>query len=169
MPLTPTKKAGRPAEVRYNHNHDPVTGRFVSSSGVSKRYSNGGAKTVDKSGKRDIMKIGIDNVTGETATIDKEKFTEYALNPQKQPDKAKAFKEALGYDLSNYQLLEKEIRKQFNKDKLIPKDENKQGKKYKLVMNIPGVNGKTAKVLTAWIDDVNDKKDFHLTTLYIDK
>lgn len=47
-----TKKAGRPAEVRYNHNHDPVTGRFVSSSGVSKRYSNGGAKTIDKSEKK---------------------------------------------------------------------------------------------------------------------
>ncbi|MGN1120692.1 MAG: DUF6883 domain-containing protein [Oscillospiraceae bacterium] len=166
--MTPTTKAGRPAELRYNHNHGE-DGRFVSASIVLKRFSNGGAKPVDKSGKRDIMKIGIDNVTGETATIDKDKFTEYALNPKKQPDKAKAFKDALGYDLSNYQLLEKEIRKQFNKDKLTLNGENKQGKKYEFVMNITGVNGKTAKVLTAWIDDVNDKKDFHLTTLHIDK
>lgn len=51
-----TKKAGRPAEVRYNHNHDPVTGRFVSAASVSKRYSNGGAKPIDKSEKSGIIK-----------------------------------------------------------------------------------------------------------------
>lgn len=47
-----TKKAGRPAEVRYNHNHDPVTGRFVSSSG--------GIKPIDKLMKSDIIKAGSD-------------------------------------------------------------------------------------------------------------
>ena len=52
-----TKKAGRPAEVRYNHNHDPVTGRFVSAASVSKRYSNGGAKPIDKSTEIDYNKI----------------------------------------------------------------------------------------------------------------
>ena len=54
MPLTPTKKAGRPAEVRYNHNHGE-DGRFVSAAGVSKRFSNGGAKPVDKSAESGII------------------------------------------------------------------------------------------------------------------
>lgn len=54
--MTPTTKAGRPAEVRYNHNHGE-DGRFVSAVGVSKRFSNGGAKPVDKSAEIDYNKI----------------------------------------------------------------------------------------------------------------
>ena len=68
MPLTPTKKAGRPAEVRYNNCHNPINGQFCSGdsdyggrksivSSVSKRYSNGGAKTIDKSTETDYNKI----------------------------------------------------------------------------------------------------------------
>lgn len=116
-----------------------------------------------------IKTVGINNVTGENATIDKRKFTEYALNPEKQPDKARAFETALGYNLNNYELLENQIRENFIRDKLIEKGHNLQGDKYELHYEITGVNGKTAKVLTAWLDDINDQKDFHLTSLYVDK
>ncbi len=121
----------------------------------------------ENSGK--IKTVGVNNVTGENATIDKRKFTEYALNPEKQPDKAKAFESALGYNLNNYDLLEEKIREDFDRKKLIGKGQNAQGDKYELHYEITGVNGKTAKVLTSWLDDVNDKKDFHLTSLYVDK
>lgn len=121
----------------------------------------------ENSGK--IKTVGVNNVTGENATIDKRKFTEYALNPEKQPDKAKAFESALGYNLNNYDLLEEKIREDFDRKKLIGKGQNTQGDKYELHYEITGVNGKTAKVLTSWLDDVNDKKDFHLTSLYVDK
>ena len=116
-----------------------------------------------------IKTVGIDNVTGKNAIIDKRKFTEYALNPEKQPDKAKAFESALGYNLNNYELLEEQIRENFVRDKLIKKGHNDQGDKYELHYEITGANGKTAKMLTAWLDDINDKKDFHLTSLYVDE
>ena len=116
-----------------------------------------------------IKTVGINNVTGESATIDERKFTEYALNPEKQPDKAKAFESALGYNLNNYDLLEKQLREGFDRKKLVEKGHNAQGNKYELLYKITGVNGKTAKVLTAWLDDLNDQKDFHLTSLYVDK
>lgn len=109
----------------------------------------------------------IDNVTGKTATIDKRKFTEYALNPEKQPDKARAFKEYLGYDLSNYDELEQQIRNTFDREKLQENGERAQGKLYKRLVELQGPNGKTANVMTSWIDDVNDKKDFHLTSIYV--
>ena len=46
-----------------------------------------------------IVKINIDKL-GE-AHIPTAKFTQYALNHDKSPDKATAFKNALGYDLDN--------------------------------------------------------------------
>ncbi|MCC8150715.1 MAG: hypothetical protein LIO96_04470 [Lachnospiraceae bacterium] len=39
----------------------------------------------------------------QNAVISKTKFTEYALNPKKDANKAQAFQEALGYNISNYQ------------------------------------------------------------------
>ena len=143
-------------ELRYNHNHDPKTGRFISGkSGLTNSHQSG--------------KIGAKNVTGKTATIDKRKFTEYALDPVNHPDKARAFKEALGFDKSNYQLLEKQIREKFDRNNLVYKMTNEQGDLYSLLLTIAGVNGKTAKVMTGWIDDKNDKRDFHLTSVYVDK
>lgn len=125
-------------------------------------------KVLTNNDNSDTMKIGIDNVTGETATIKDSKFTEYALNPEKQPGKAKGFKDVLGYDLSNYKSLEAQIREKFDRKDLKYKDDKEQGKLYELVQNITGPNGNTAKVLTGWIDDVKEYNDFHLTTVHLD-
>ena len=52
-----TKKVGRIAELRYNHNHDDK-GRFCSDkNNIYKRYSNGGKKPVDKTLNVDYNKI----------------------------------------------------------------------------------------------------------------
>ena len=44
------------------------------------------------------------------AIIPKEKFTQYALDPDKEPNKAEAFELALGYKLSNVDSLIANIR-----------------------------------------------------------
>lgn len=55
-----TKKVGRIAELRYNHHHDDK-GRFCSDpNNLYKRYSNGGAKPIDKSENSGIMKSSDD-------------------------------------------------------------------------------------------------------------
>ena len=60
----------------------------------------------------DVMPInGIISTDGEDmsllprhdeAVISVDKFTKYCLNPDAQPDKALAFHQALGYDVTNY-------------------------------------------------------------------
>ena len=130
-----------------------------------------GRRVFIKDGKSDgkslpKAKISAKNVTGKTAVIDKRKFTEYALDPEKQPDKAKAFKEALGFDKSNYQLLERQIREKFDREKLHLKCSDDYGDRYQLLYVVSGVNKKTAKVMTGWIDDGSE---FRLTSIYVDK
>ena len=100
------------------------------------------------------------------AKLNKEKFTEYALNPQKAPDKAKAFKEALGYDMDNFEDLMENIRSHIDESKFIEKGDNGHGMRYEYIMNLTGANGKRANVLTAWIQEGNEKR---LTSVYITK
>lgn len=157
-------RKGGNSDVDYIQN--PSTGRMEGSRPGGGSGGSGGGASNGGAGKK---KISIENVTGETAVIDKRKFTEYALNPEKQPDKAKAFKDALGYDLSNYQQLEQEIRNTFDREELQQSGELPQGKLYKRVQIMTGPNGKSARVLTSWIDDVNDKNDSHLTSVYVKK
>lgn len=158
-------RKGGNSDVDFIQN--PSAGRMEGSrpGGGGSSGSSGGGASNGGAGKK---KISIENVTGETAVIDKRKFTEYALNPEKQPDKAKAFKDALGYDLSNYSQLEAQIREKFNREKLKYKTDSGYGKKYEQQMILKGVNGKSAKAMTGWIDDVV-KNDFHLTSVYVDK
>lgn len=173
----PVDKSGMGGIIELRENkdpdyiQDPDTGKMEGSTsdGGDEGGSDSGGQESDssKSPKSEDKTVGIENVTGKTATIDERKFTEYALNPEKQPDKAKAFKEALGYDMTNYQELEKQIRDTFDRDKLQENGERAQGKLYKRLLKIEGPNGKTANVMTSWIDDVNDKNDFHLTSIYV--
>lgn len=114
----------------------------------------------------DKMKVALDIQF--FVKIPKEKFTQYALNPLKSPDKAKAFESALGYNLNNYQDLIDKIDSAFDKNKLKQKGDNGYGMRYEQIMDIQGPNGKTAKVLTAWIDNKNSG-DYRLVSAYIDK
>lgn len=102
------------------------------------------------------------------ANIPKDKFTKYALDPIKQPDKAKAFKVALGYTLDNYQDLIDNIQRNFNEDLLKLKAEDKFGKRFELVMCLKGPNGKDANVCTAWIKET-DNSELRLTSAYVTK
>lgn len=101
------------------------------------------------------------------AVIPKAKFTQYALNPDKDPNKAKAFEKALGYTIDNADDLIEQINKNLPNYEAVEKGNRGWGMTYEVVMNIVGPNGKTAKVLTAWIDDKNSG-EMRLTTVHVD-
>ena len=122
---------------------------------------------LENAGKSDIIKekdttkgIGIQYF----AKIPEAKFTAYALNPEKDPDKAKAFKEALGYDLSNYSELIQNINDHIDESKFVEKGDIGYGMRYEYIIELEGINGKKANVLTAWIQDEEDKR---MTSVYV--
>lgn len=99
--------------------------------------------------------------------IPKAKFTQYALNPDKDPDKAKAFEKALGYTMDNADALIEQINERLSEYEAVEKGDRGWGMAYEVIMDITGPNGKTAKVLTGWIDDKNNG-EMRLTTVHID-
>lgn len=121
-------------------------------------------KSIEKDLKPDIIKLP----RYTEAVIPKEKFVGYALNPQKDPNKARAFKEALGYTQENAEELIQQIREKLSEYKAEEKGDRGYGMTYEVIMDITGPNKKTAKVLTAWIDD-KDTGEMRLTTVHVDK
>ena len=130
---------------------------------VTEAKRRAGVKTIAKSGIPDIMKLP----RYENSVIPKAKFTEYALNPLKDPDKARAFKVALGYTTENADHLIEQIRSQLPLCRATEKGDRGYGMTYEVVMDITGPNGKSAKVLTAWIDDQSNG-EMRLTTVHVD-
>lgn len=104
----------------------------------------------------------------EEAYIPKEKFTEYALNPEKDYNKARAFELALGYTKENVDELIQQIYNRLSGCEAKEKPDNGWGKRYEVKMELTGPNGKSAKVITAWIDD-KDTGEMRLTSAYVDK
>ncbi|MCL1995203.1 MAG: hypothetical protein FWG63_03265 [Defluviitaleaceae bacterium] len=103
----------------------------------------------------------------EEAIIPIEKFTKYALEPAKDIDKAIAFEIALGYNLDNANELIENIRQNLPKYPAIERGDDGFGMRYQVIMNLTGINGKSANVLTGWIDDrVNGQ--MRLTTAHVD-
>ena len=121
-------------------------------------------KSIEKDLRSDIIKLP----RYTEAVIPKGKFVGYALNPQKDPNKARAFKEALGYTQENAEDLIQQIREELSKYRAVEKGDRGYGMTYEVVMDITGPNKKTAKVLTAWIDDKNNG-EMRLTTVHVDK
>lgn len=125
-----------------------------------REYKKISLNTSTKPNESDTMSIGIQFF----ASMPEEKFTEYALNAAKAPDKARAFKEALGYDVNNYKDLIENINNHIDETKFVPKNDAGYGMRYEYVVELKGPNGKTANVLTAWIQDGDDKR---LTSVYV--
>lgn len=122
-----------------------------------------GVKSIAKSTASGIMKLP----KYENSVIPRAKFTEYALNFAKDPNKAKAFEMALGYTTQNADHLIEQIRSNLPLYQAIEKGDRGYGMTYEVIMDITGPNGKTAKVLTAWIDD-RSKGEMRLTTVHVD-
>lgn len=96
----------------------------------------------------------------------KEKLTQYALNPLKDRHKAAAFHAALGYQLQDADALARNVAAHINNFKPIEKPDNGYGKRFQILMTLTGKNGKTAKVMTAWIED-KDTGIIRLTSIYV--
>lgn len=124
----------------------------------------GEGSTLKNSGDDSTIRVELANC-GE-AIIHKEKLTMYALNPDKAPDKAKAFELALGYTLDNVDDLLENVRANISKYEPIPKEDKGYGERYQVVLDLIGPNGKQAPVLTAWIKDKKSKK-IRLTSIYV--
>lgn len=98
--------------------------------------------------------------------VSSNKFTEYALNPEKAPDKAHVFESALGYNRSNCHKLIEDIESHADIHKMVEKGDRGYGMRYEQIMRLKGPNEKEANVLTAWIEDGDDLK---LTSVYVTK
>ena len=118
-----------------------------------------------------IIIVGCDAVNilpkTERVVIPVEKLVKYALNPMKDPNKARSFGLALGYDLFNADKLIDNIRVNLEKFPAKEKGDKGYGMLYEVVLTLTGENGKTANVLTAWIDDIY-KNEMRLVTIHID-
>ncbi|MDR0819825.1 MAG: hypothetical protein LBN43_09690 [Oscillospiraceae bacterium] len=102
------------------------------------------------------------------AIIPADKFTKYSLNPDKAPDKASAFRLALGYSIDNYNKLIENIYRNIPIFEATYKGNNKFGDLFEVIMNLTGENGKSANVVTAWIiDNYDADKIPRLTNAYI--
>ena len=130
-----------------------------------------GERGVDRAAVGGIMESGGGGMNvlprANKAVIPVEKFTKYSLDPNGDRNKAIAFERALGYNVDNADKLIEQIRANLEKFPAKEKGNKGFGDTYEVVMNITGPNGKTAKVLTGWIDDVLNG-EMRLTTAHID-
>ena len=115
------------------------------------------AQTVEKSGKSSIIEAG-------NFAIPMQKLVGYALDPQKAPDKAKAFELALGYTKDNAAELLQSIFDNADESRFVEKGDSGFGMRYEYIMELEGPNGKKARVVTAWIRE-NGK--LRLTSVYV--
>lgn len=101
------------------------------------------------------------------AVVPTSKLTSYALDEIKQSDKARAFREALGYTKANAQELLDNIKWNLPYFPAQKRGNNGYGERYEVIMTLKGPNEKTVKVLTGWIDDI-ETGEMRLTTIHID-
>ena len=98
--------------------------------------------------------------------IPAEKFINYALDPDKSRGKSVAFREALGYTKDNADMLMSNIRQNVSNFPAISKGDKGCGETFAVLMELTGANGKTANVMTSWLDD-NKTGKMRLTSAYI--
>ena len=120
---------------------------------------NGPPYPIDKSSESGKIENGSKSIT-----VSRNKFTGYALNPEKAPDKARVFESALGYNRTNCDQLIEDIETHADIEKMVEKGDNGYGMRYEQIIKLKGPNGNEANVLTAWIDDDGDLR---LTSVYV--
>lgn len=95
------------------------------------------------------------------AIFPRNKFKNYLLNPSKSNGKDKFFKE-LGYNMSNYERLEADIKKKLATNKALNYGKNKHGDiSYQVNMQL-GIN-KKQMVTTAWVVEKGSNKPRFVT------
>ena len=104
----------------------------------------------------------------EKAIIPIEKLSEYALHPVKSRGKHIVFERALGYNLSNAELLRENLKTNIKSFEANPTEDNGYGQKYEVVVSLKGENGNTAEVFTCWIVE-HGTEEPRLVTAYVMK
>ena len=102
------------------------------------------------------------------AVIPIEKFTKYSLNYERDFDKATAFNLELGYNIANVNKLIENIKNNLCNFECTEKGDIGYGMRYEVVMLLVGENRRSARVITAWIDDTKNY-EMRLTNAYVDK
>ena len=110
----------------------------------------------------------------EHAIIEDSKLVRYALNPHSErgQHKARVFAQALGFNLSNWELLKQAIVEALPTRPATVTSETAFGKKYEVIVSITGPNGRTVDVLTVWqFDRLPNGEQYaatpRLVTLYL--
>jgi hypothetical protein len=113
----------------------------------------------------------------QNAVIRREKLEKYCLNPEhvSRPhgrssgkDKARVFKAALGYEQTNWEQLKQRILEALPDAEATLRNEDEYGKRYNVTLSIPGPNGNTVPVLTAWIIRPGTDYPFFVTALCLE-
>lgn len=104
----------------------------------------------------------------EHAVMPEAKFTKYALDQARQPDKAKALELALGYTQKNHRELMENIQRNLSHFPAVYKGTDGYGDRYEIEMMLVGANGRVARLMTGWIID-KEKGETRLTSVYINK
>ena len=97
-----------------------------------------------------------------------EKFTCYALDPQKSCGKSAAFQKALGYNAQNAAMLAANILNNLERFPAEFMGDTGYGEKYAVLMELMGANGKKANVMTVWLDDKATGK-MRMVSAYVKK
>ena len=132
---------------------------------VSQKAVAANRNALTSAAKKNIINIMPD---ADNIVISPAKFTGYALNPDKDANKAKAFKDALGYTVGTADKLIDNIKSNIKKFDAVEKPYNGYGRRYEILMELTGLNGKKANVKTAWIKD-NKTGETRLTSAYVTK
>ena len=127
---------------------------------------------VDCGYEPDIMRLGGEGLNvlpkADEVVVPIEKFTRYALDPINSRGKWVTFQEALGYNKDNADLLVANIRQNVKNFPATVKGDKGYGETYAVLMKLTGANGKTANVMTAWLDD-KESGQMRLTSAYVKK
>ncbi len=91
-----------------------------------------------------------------------EKLTQYLLIPRRRNDKSRWLAQA-GYTIKNWQLLEKDLRKQILSLVAIPIENTRYGKMFEIKGNLTGPNGKTLAVCTIWMTETATRETKFIT------
>jgi hypothetical protein len=104
----------------------------------------------------------------DAATIDPNKLTAYALNPEHLigGNKATVFESALGFNQSNANQLVEEIQKGVREGNAILGRFDQFGQRFTVDISMAGPNGNTAVVRTGWIVDTGSTVP-RLITAYV--
>jgi hypothetical protein len=86
------------------------------------------------------------------AVIAPGKIKEYLLSPRKRNDKSKWLAKA-GYNLENWQALEKDLQLQILSLEAVFIEETKYGKMYEINGKLIGPNGRTISVRSFWLTE----------------